>query len=362
MFVDPFQVAENVGEWFELHNTTTRDLHLNGLVVFDDASSGQLFEVFDPIVLPAGGYVVFGRNTDFSINGGVNVAVAFDTYMTLENEADAISIGNDNGVLDTFRWSPDYWAPEGEVPFLEPTEGASFTLDPSAFSPTENDDAGNWCLGQVAFGRGDLGTPGSPNSCEPVEEEEEEEVDPLPKPANDINVGDLVITEVMQNPAAVADAVGEYFEIHNTTGAAIDIRGLVLRDQASDKFTIPFDEFDPKEPPIEVPANGYYVFGADDDTAVNGGVTVDYDYSRANMVLSNGPDELELANDNGVLDSISWDGTGTSWPDPEGASMNLEPTVLNEVDNDNGGNWCTSATVLSGGDLGTPGAANDSCP
>ena len=46
-------------------------------------------------------------------------------------------------------------------------------------------------------------------------------------------VGDIIITEVMQNPSAVSDANGEYFELHNTTGSSIDLLNWVVRDDAT---------------------------------------------------------------------------------------------------------------------------------
>ncbi len=45
-----------------------------------------------------------------------------------------------------------------------------------------------------------------------------------------IVAGDLVISEVMANPSAVSDTTGEWFEIYNSSGAAIDLNGLILMD------------------------------------------------------------------------------------------------------------------------------------
>lgn len=45
------------------------------------------------------------------------------------------------------------------------------------------------------------------------------------------NAGDIIITEIMANSAAVADADGEWFEIFNTTGTAIDLSGWTISDE-----------------------------------------------------------------------------------------------------------------------------------
>ena len=54
---------------------------------------------------------------------------------------------------------------------------------------------------------------------------------------------------------------------------------------------------------------------------------------------------------------MEYDG-GPTFPDPVGASIVLADPL---VDNNVGANWCTSVTPFANGDLGTPGALNDSC-
>ena len=44
------------------------------------------------------------------------------------------------------------------------------------------------------------------------------------------NLGD--ISEIMQNPAVLLDAVGEWFEIHNTRAAPVDIQGWTINDRS----------------------------------------------------------------------------------------------------------------------------------
>ena len=45
---------------------------------------------------------------------------------------------------------------------------------------------------------------------------------------------DFLINEIMQNLAAVSDSDGEWFEVHNTTGDAIDIDGWTILDNDFD--------------------------------------------------------------------------------------------------------------------------------
>ena len=228
----PLAVNEELGEWFELHNTTKdKTLDLNGLVVFDGV---EYFGVYQTLTVEPGGYLVFGKSGDQSTNGGIVPDYVFGAAMNLDS-VDVLNLGNANGSLDTVAWTK----------YFEAQTGTAISLSRDAISATENDSADNWCLARNIYGRGDRGTPGSANpSCsstgtKPTGPTGDTAVEPAP--AETILAGDLVITEVMQNPQFVDDTVGEWFEVYNTTKAAIDIRGLVGGDAASDSFTVPWD-------------------------------------------------------------------------------------------------------------------------
>jgi hypothetical protein len=164
--------------------------------------------------------------------------------------------------------------------------------------------------------------------------------------------GDLIINEVMQNPNAVSDANGEWFEIYNTTGAGIDIEGWTIQDDGSDSHTISNGS------PLVVPAGGYLVLGNNADSGTNGGYTCDYQYSG--FTLANGDDEVVLDDGSKAeIARIEYDG-GPVWPDPTGASMAF---MGDPADNNDGTEWDEECTTTYGdGDYGTPGAANTGCP
>jgi hypothetical protein len=165
------------------------------------------------------------------------------------------------------------------------------------------------------------------------------------------SAGDIIITEIMQNPNAVSDNVGEYFEVYNTTGSDIDMNGWTITDNGSNTHTISGS--------LIVPANDYVVLGNNSDTATNGNVPVDYSYG-ADIGLSNGDDELILTTGGGTeIDRVEWDG-GPNFPDPSGKSMNLDISKYTYTDNDSGDNWCESTSPM-GTQFGTAGAENTSC-
>jgi predicted extracellular nuclease len=165
--------------------------------------------------------------------------------------------------------------------------------------------------------------------------------------------GDLVITEVMQDPNSVSDTFGEWFEVRNVSGSDIDIDGWTISDNGTDTHEID------NGGALLVPAAGVVVLGRSTDTAANGGAPVDYAYN--DFFLGNTDDEVVLTDSGGTeFDRIEYDG-GPTWPDPTGASMNLDPDSTSSTANDDGANWCEATSTYGDGDLGTPGAANDEC-
>jgi len=174
------------------------------------------------------------------------------------------------------------------------------------------------------------------------------------------NPGDIVITEIMNDPALVSDTVGEYFEIYNTTASPIDIVGWTLKDDGSDTYVIVSGGASGTGTTI-VPAGGYLVLGRSDNMATNGGAPVDYSYGESGHTLGNSADEIVLLNTSMVeIARVNYDG-GVTFPDAAGASISLDPSAWNETDNDNGANWCLSTTAYGDGDLGTPGVVNSAC-
>lgn len=104
--------------------------------------------------------------------------------------------------------------------------------------------------------------------------------------------GDLFISEVMANPGAVSDTMGEWLELFNRSSKNIDINGLILMDAGSDRHTI-----DGGGELIIAPGE-YFVLGRNGDSAVNGGYVADYVYSG--FTLGNTSDEIILSD--GVMD------------------------------------------------------------
>jgi len=174
---------------------------------------------------------------------------------------------------------------------------------------------------------------------------------PAPTTTTTTTLGDpgparLVITEFMSNPAAQSDATGEYFELYNAGDGAVDLAGLVVRDQGSDGFTV--------TDALVVDPGAYVVFGKS-ETAADG--RVDYVYGSG-MNLTNSSDAIIIERDGAVLDAVAYD---AAFPLTAGRSTELTATVPDAATNDLAASWCASDTPLGDGDAGTPRAAAGAC-
>ena len=155
----------------------------------------------------------------------------------------------------------------------------------------------------------------------------------------------LVVNEIMQNPATVSDAAGEWIEITNISNEPINLHNLILRDDGGEQHIISEN--------IYVTPDSFIVLGADYDPALNGGVNVDYEYSG--FTLSNLWDEVILEHPSGViLDEVHYD-NGETFPDENGKSMML---LYPTLDNSLGDRWMSADVVFGAGDYGTPGSEN----
>jgi len=151
----------------------------------------------------------------------------------------------------------------------------------------------------------------------------------------------IVINEVLRN-APHPQNDGEWFEVHNPGGTAVDINGWTIIGGGGEVHTIA------KSGGLLVAAGGYVVLGDNADPNLNGGVVVDYQYANIGMETSG--DILELQDGSQIVDRVDWFTAGFPTTDL-GSSMSLRDPALDDAV---GQNWCQSVT-------NTPGAANN-CP
>ena len=166
-------------------------------------------------------------------------------------------------------------------------------------------------------------------------------------PGGDPSTYNIVITEIMVNPAAVSDSYGEWFEIYNNDTISIDLAGWRIADSEDDLHEIQTVSIE-----LYINPGDYLVLGRNVDNTVNGGYTADYGYSS--FQLSNSEDEIFLVdNENRIVDEIEYN---SSFPYSSGASMYLRNI---DYDNNVDTSWAMSDMEYGLGDLGTPGRAWD---
>jgi subtilisin family serine protease len=133
---NPAAASDTYGEWIEVHNTTTEfRIHLEGLVVADDAAEGVVSEA---IALEPGERAVLGRRDAGSFD---HPDVSPDGYygnLALNNGGDSLTLLNAYETLDSVTWGS-----EGAV------SGSSRELVD-----------GSWVDATNELPSGDLGTPG----------------------------------------------------------------------------------------------------------------------------------------------------------------------------------------------------------
>ncbi|MBU1069360.1 lamin tail domain-containing protein, partial [Myxococcota bacterium] len=169
-----------------------------------------------------------------------------------------------------------------------------------------------------------------------------------------ITAGSLVITEFIRDPTVASDANGEWFEIYNTTAAAIDLRGLVIFSAPSQTHVITAAN------PVSIAAGAYMVLGSNADPGVNGGVTVGYAYGSSISFNNTSDDSVGIRTSGGtVIDQVLF--PVATFPGVAGKATSLNPANSTAVDNDNAANWCNARVKYNDSDWGTPGVANPSC-
>jgi len=96
--------------------------------------------------------------------------------------------------------------------------------------------------------------------------------------------------------------------------------------------------------------------------AINGNVSLDYQYIAALFVLANGDDEIILENPlTGVeIDRVFYN--TANFPTFRGSSLSLDPDFYDGTSNNDGLNWCDGDDLYGLGDFGTPGQVNPQCP
>jgi hypothetical protein len=214
---------------------------------------------------------------------------------------------------------PECETVHGDLPMESVEEGDAPVLMPGA--PAAGDTVGGEDTG--GDGDGDLEAGGSSEALPPA------------------RPGDVLVTELMTNPDALPDGMGEWIELHNPGDAPLDLGGCVLIDGDQER-ALPAG--------LLIEAGAYLVLARADAPGLAPAALVAF-------TLNNGSDRIGVRCGGVEIDLVAY---GSDHPLAAGASLSLSGDALDDVLNDDPTAWCLGAEPYAG-DLGTPGAPNPSC-
>ena len=330
-------------EWFEIYNASDRPLELGGLTLTHsrpDGSSARSHAMTNITIAPAQ-FFTLGDAAPDAVPPYISYGYASDlgTFFNTGGGKLALACGGteiDAAAYDAIK--------EGHSRELSSASAPDYTF---------NDDAAHWCQGNDSeFEAGNFGTPGSSSDCQPL----------VVGACSDAGVmraidsplaGDLVITEVMPDPAKTADNLGEWFEAKVIRD--VDLNGLGL-DRAGDSAK---PDLIADASCLHVTAGSVIAFAHSADAAVNGGLPSGSVKGTFKFALVAGsaasPGDVQILAGTTVVDAVTWTRSSA------GKSLQLDPTRTDPVSNDQPSNFCDGSQPYGAGDLGTPAAANAAC-
>ncbi len=396
-------------EWFEIYNTTSITIDMNGWTLTDASDPSQVTTIVNFAIEPFS-YAVFSGFRIPAAHGGVEFDYFYSySSLSFNNEDDYSSNGStacpdgviiakgDGTLVDQVRFDygygeyidnpnaidcSDFSSPSGIPASGSPVRTSMMlSTDPEVLNSISNDVATNWSYSTIIYDEGgnQFGTPGMPNDGEDL---------------SDTGTGEVIITEIYNRPkkptqaqldAALpnnppgADLVPdeghtEWFEVYNTTCDPVVMDGWILTDGSNANNVSIINEF-------TIAPQSYAVFSGFNIPEAQGGIVFDYfyDYEKPGFNNENNyadpgdtacPDGVIITKADGTLvDEVRYDygygeylgnpSAGNSCRDneeaigipPAGSSskisfmLSVDPSVMNARANDYGFNWSFSTIV-----------------
>jgi hypothetical protein len=154
---NPADMEDNLGEYFELYNTTNESINLNGLV-FRKATATTFHVISADVIVEPGNYVVLARSS----SACENVDYVYPSVSLLNSAGDDLIIGRygtnglDGEILSRF----DYTG----AGFLKTLTGKSLQLSGNKLNSVDALLPSSWCASTTVYNITDMGTPGLANT------------------------------------------------------------------------------------------------------------------------------------------------------------------------------------------------------
>ena len=327
-------------EWIEIFNATSAPIDLTGLAVLvsrGDGESESVHTMREQTIGPGQYLVVGGILDEFK---PVYVDYGYAADLSLRNSDGRVALRCQSTVVD-------------EAFYAEAASGRSLELDGSqAPDHLRNDDAVNFCDATAAFDENNFGTPQESNGfCTIV----------VPGTCNDggeprdtvpPGVGDVIITELMPNPAGNEGQDKEWIEL--LALAEFDLNGLNVGLEPGN----PRAQFDSPDCVLVGPGT-LILFAQSDDPLVNGGLPQPdslFGFDMKAGTTSTGDGQIFVGIGDQALDVITYTDS------EDGVSLNLNPDLFDPVANDDPAGFCNAITPYGDeGSFGTPRAENTGC-
>lgn len=192
-------------------------------------------------------------------------------------------------------------------------------------------------------------------------------------------VGDVVVTEIARQPYAGGEGTSTYadaqwFEVANTSSRTIALDGWFMAEQDGDGFFVSADAA------VRIPAGERAVLCYDNVTFVDpticaftwGDSAWTTPYFDSTFYFDRDEDLIELSAGGAIFDTVHWTYgiESPDWPRIARYSAELDDNFVDDLLNDDAGNWCSALTTdvwsdpvwaATAVDLGTPGAPNGTC-
>ncbi len=167
--------------------------------------------------------------------------------------------------------------------------------------------------------------------------------------------GQVIVVEMMIDPATLSDYDGEWFELFNTTDQYLDLQGCHLVDLGVNDNDHTIDAGGP----LVIAPGALMVMAKTTDPAANGGIAdVAYGFAQE-FSLTNTGDAFILRCADIDVDTVEF--APMIWPYDVGVGMQLDPALADATANDDPGAWCAATAEYVAANTGTPGAANSPC-
>lgn len=322
----PNERDENSNEWLELFNPTNRAVVAHGWRI-QDSKTTTLLPEFE---LEAGGVIVIAASDqamqafpDFA--GEFVVVESGELGNGLGNTGDQLALIDATGtVIDALSWGNNTAIFDPSAPDIK--TGHSLQRVPPS---RDTNTAADWR-------ESDEPTPGSITSNLPTA--------PTPdlNPPTTANAGDILITQIMADPATpLTEPRGEWLEITNQTAQTLTLRGWTIGD-SDDDDQIPTLTLAPQETAL---------------IAASASLSESYRFTwqwvaldgAIGAGLNNSGDMLRLRDGAGTLiDAVSW-GTNTTIFDPSAPNATNGTSLLRDPpdqDTDSANDWTLEPNAM----------------